>query len=112
MDLRMRSLAAALACAVGWYAAAALAADAPKAVTHTIIIEGMRFEPAVITVSRGDTVVWRNKDPFPHTATANGAFDSHAIAGGKSWRFNARAAGEYTYICTLHPNMKGTLIVR
>ena len=40
-----------------------------------------------------------------------GAFDSHDIAGGKSWKYTARKAGEYAYICTLHPNMKGTLKV-
>ena len=65
-----------------------------------------------MTVKAGDTVVWVNKDPFPHTATAQGVFDSKYIAAGKSWRFKARKAGEFPYICTLHPTMKGTLVVR
>lgn len=112
MELRIRSLAVVLACATGWYAGAALSADAPKPVTHTVIIEGTRFEPAVMTVNRGDTVVWLNKDPFPHTATAKGVFDSHTIAAGKSWKYRARTTGTHSYICTLHPNMKGTLVVR
>lgn len=95
--------AAALACAGGAFAAGA---------THTVVIEGVKYEPGALTVNRGDTVVWMNKDPFPHTVTANAAFDSHDIAAGKSWKYTARKPGEYAYVCTLHPNMKGTLTVK
>ena len=49
--------------------------------------------------------------PVTHTVTAKGAFDSHDIAAGKSWKFTPRKAGGYAYICTLHPNMRGTLKV-
>jgi plastocyanin len=87
------------------------AVDAGKPQTHNIVIDGVRFEPVVLTVKRGDTVVWINKDPFPHTVTARGAFDSKSIAAGASWKHVARTTGEYDYVCTLHPNMKGTLKV-
>lgn len=56
-------------------------------------------------------MVWANRDPFPHTVTAAGVFDSHSIATGSSWKYVARKAGDYAYICTLHPNMKGMLRV-
>jgi plastocyanin len=56
-------------------------------------------------------VVWVNKDPFPHTVAAPGAFNSHNIAVGGSWKYVAREAGDYGYTCTLQPNMKGTLKV-
>lgn len=82
-----------------------------KPVTHTVVIDGVKYVPEALTVKRGDTVVWINKDPYPHTATSNGAFDSGSIAAGKSWRLKPREAGDYAYICTLHPNMKGTLKV-
>ena len=72
----------------------------------------MKYEPETVTVKRGETVAWVNKDPFPHTVTAKGAFDSREIAAGKTWKFTPRKAGEYAYICTLHPTMKGTLIVQ
>lgn len=75
-------------------------------------IDGLKFEPATITVSRGEAVVWVNKDPFPHTVTARGAFDSHEIAAGKSWKLTPRKAGTFEYLCTLHPNMKGSLTVK
>ena len=102
------ALAAALVSAVLVCGSGVIAA-AP--VTHTVVIEGVKYTPEALTVKGGETVVWVNKDPFPHTVTAKGAFDSHDIAGGKSWKYTARKAGEYAYICTLHPNMKGTLKV-
>jgi plastocyanin len=92
--------------------AAVPSAAAEKAATHTVVIEGVKFEPETLTVARGDTVVWVNKDPFPHTVTAKGAFDSHDIAAGKSWKYVARKAGEYAYVCTLHPNMQAKLVVK
>ena len=55
--------------------------------------------------------MWINKDPFPHTVTAKGVFDSHDIAACRSWKDTARKAGEFAYICTLHPTMQGTLKV-
>lgn len=101
----------ALACACGLLIAGTDAIAAGGAVRHTVMIEGTKYEPATVTVKRGETVVWVNKDPFPHTVSAKGAFDSHDIAAGKSWKYTARKAGEYAYTCTLHPNMKGTLKV-
>ena len=99
------ALAVGLACALGAHAAAA----APQ--THIIVIEGMRFNPATLTVHRGDRIVWRNKDLVPHTATASGNFDSHSIAAGGSWAYVARKAGALTYVCSFHPTMRGTLKV-
>ncbi len=58
------------------------------------MIEGTSFQPDRLTVAAGDTVVWINKDPFPHTATStSGAFDSGSIAPDKSWKFEAREEG-------------------
>ena len=93
---------------------AALLAAGPSAAgaeTRTVTIEGMKFAPEAVTVKRGDTVVWENRDLVPHTATARGAFDSGPIAAGKSWRFVAAKAGRYEVVCTLHPTMKSTLVV-
>jgi plastocyanin len=80
---------------------------------HTVIIEGMNYVPGTLTVARGDTVVWINKDLFPHTVTAvNGRFDSQEIKAEKSWKFVAGNAGEFGYLCTFHPTMKGILVVK
>jgi plastocyanin len=63
-------------------------------------------------VKAGDVVVWRNKDPFPHTATSRaGGFDSQAIAPGQSWKYTAKTRGDFSYICSFHPTMTATLRV-
>jgi plastocyanin len=93
--------------AIGLACTAALAAGT----SHTVTIDGTRYMPEAVTVKRGDSVTWINKDPFPHTATSGKAFDSREIAGGKSWKRTFPKAGRYDYICTLHPNMKGTIVV-
>jgi plastocyanin len=89
------------------------AADRSRPRTHTVTIEGMRFQPDALTVSRGDTIVWINRDLVPHTATSKaGRFDSKTIQVDKSWKHTMRTKGTFAYTCTLHPTMKGTLRVR
>lgn len=96
--------------------AATLALVAPAhaaPVVHTVLIDGMRFIPQVLEVKAGDTVVWRNKDPFPHNARATGKGPaSPDIAAGAAWAFKATKAGRYDYLCTLHRTMTATLIVK
>ena len=117
MRTRTKRFALALVCAgallpsLVFAAGAAADGKAAKPATHHVVIEGLKNEPETLTVKRGDTVIWINKDPFPHTVTAPGKFDSHDIPAGGSWKYVARVAGDYPYICTLHSNMKGMLRV-
>jgi len=94
--------------------AAALSAFAPAAwcETHTVVIENMRFQPAALTVKRGDRVVWVNRDVVPHTATAAPSFDSAAIAPGASWGITLKKPGRHEVVCTMHPMMKSSLVVK
>ena len=95
---------------------AVLAAHAHAApAVHTILIDGMRFIPQTVEVRQGDTVVWRNKDPFPHTATVSeskGGPASPVIAAGARWTYKATRRGSYPYLCTLHRTMTGQLVVK
>jgi len=97
--------------AAGLAAACALPGLAAAA-THTVVIEGMKYLPATLTVKKGDKVVWQNKDVVPHTATAKGKFDSGDIGSGKSWSHTMTKAGTYDYVCTYHPGMKATVVVK
>ena len=97
---------------VGLASADSTAAAEKRPATHTVVIKATSYAPAAVTVKRGDTVVWINEDPFPHTVTAAGAFDSKSIAAGGSWKYRPLRAGEFAYTCTFHPNMKGTLSVQ
>lgn len=104
---------------------ACLVADVPKSVgvaqapaphtavpqTHTVRISGFAYEKQSFPVHVGDPVVWVNQDIVEHTVTSPGAFDSGAIAPGMSWKLVPKTPGTFHYICTFHPNMKGTLVV-
>jgi plastocyanin len=92
-------------------AGAAPAAHAHR--TYLVVIEDMRFTPAVLSIRRGDRVVWINKDLFPHTVTADARnFESGDIAATRSWSYHATSAGEYAYSCRFHPGMKGRFTVQ
>jgi len=93
------------------FIAALAASGAAAAAETTVVMDGVKYEPATVTVKRGATVSFVNKDPFPHSVTAQGKFDSKEIAPGKTWKYKAAKPGKYDYICTLHPNMKGTIVV-
>jgi plastocyanin len=111
--LRRRRAGLAVMLLLAALGAAAAQSAAAQHKTHTIVIEAMKFTPEVLEVTAGDTVVWRNKDPFPHNATAAGAgLKSPDMASNRSWKFKPRKKGEFSYVCTLHPGMKAKLIVR
>lgn len=85
----------------------------PKSQTVTVVIENMKFSPAELEVKKGETVIWVNKDLVPHTATADdGSFDSKMIGPGKSWKYQPKKAGTYSYKCTFHPTMLGSITVK
>jgi plastocyanin len=93
--------------------AAIFPAPAGQPTQHTVTIEGLQFTPAMLTVHRGEQIVWVNKDPLPHTVTAAGkAFDSGTIAANASWSYIANKPGEYAYACIFHPTMKAKVTVR
>ena len=70
------------------------------------------FSAATVTVNVGDTVTWHNTGQAPHTATADdGSFDTGTINTGGSGSHTFNSPGTFSYICTIHPNMKGTVRV-
>ena len=84
----------------------------PEPRVHRVEVRGFQFTPATLTVRRGDTVVWTNRDLVPHTTTARGSWDSGSIAANGTWRYTASQPGRFAYDCTLHRGMKATLVVR
>jgi plastocyanin len=95
---------------LGMSVGAAACKAPPK--THTVLIEGLANQPPALTVKAGDSIVWTNKDPFPHTVTSQaGGFDSGSLQPEKSWTYVASKKGDFRYVCTLHPTMSGTLRV-
>jgi len=91
----------------------ALSSAAPKSGTHTVVIEALKFSPPTLVVKAGDTVIWKNKDAFPHNVSAeNKGFRSPDFQSGQSWKFKASSVGVFPYVCTLHPGMKAVLTVK
>jgi plastocyanin/cytochrome c553 len=88
------------------------AAAQSKTPAASVSMDGTTFVPGDITVAVGQTVAWTNKDPFPHNvSSAPGGFSSKDLQPGEEWRFTPDKEGRFPYVCTLHPGMKGTLIV-
>ena len=79
-------------------------------------VEGLAFGEPSLTVAAGTTVVWRNIDGVPHTATAGtpdgttGEFDV-SIPGGGEAATTLTEPGTYPYFCEIHPSMTAELVV-
>ena len=106
VDRRRISACAAALLAVVWIVDPANAEDA------TVKIDNFTFAPAQLTVKAGTTVIWRNEDDIPHTvASSTRAFKSKALDTDDRFSFTFRDAGTYEYFCSLHPHMRGTILV-
>jgi len=70
------------------------------------------YQPDPVVVQVGGKVIWQNQDTAPHTATADdGSFDTGTIEKGKIGSETFKEAGNFTYFCTIHPTMHGTVEV-
>ena len=75
-----------------------------------VAISGMQFSPATLTIKAGESVTWQHKDRMPHTVVGEG-FGSATMSGGNTFTHTFNAPGEYAYQCSLHPGMKGKIVV-
>jgi plastocyanin len=90
-------------------------ADAPVVgdARNTIDIREYSFLPGNLTIRVGASVTWTNRDSVPHNATAGGnAWSTRTLSGGESDSLTFATAGDYTYYCTIHPQMTARLSVR
>lgn len=95
----------------------AIAANAPLAAgatAHQVEIRNFAFAPKTLTVPAGTRVVWTNRDEEPHVVTSAGASfaSSKALDTGDSYSATFSKPGTYTYYCSIHPMMVGTIIVQ
>jgi plastocyanin len=83
-----------------------------SAASQSVSIVDFAFKPSSITVNMGDTVKWTNngKAPEGHDVTGDG-LDSGLLKGGESYSHKFKASGTFSYICTIHPQMKGSVNV-
>ncbi len=97
-----------------------IGSDIPKVQTDKVsIVENSwnpeiteSYAPLAIEILAGTTVTWTNDDSVVHTVTdTENKFDSGFVQGGSDWKFKFENEGEYGYFCTLHPWMKGAVLV-
>jgi plastocyanin len=93
-------------------AAPAPASAAAGAASATVVIKNFTFSNA--TVKPGAAVTVTNRDGVSHTVTANAnAFNTGPVKAGASVTLRAPTKpGTYTFFCAIHPDMKGTLLVK
>jgi amicyanin len=88
-----------------------------KAVSIVGNSAGNSYNPNLIEIKAGDTVTWINSDSSPHTVTSSSSssndsnFDSGVVRSGEAFSFTFEKEGQYSYFCTLHPSMVGTVVV-
>ncbi|MGI9566946.1 MAG: cupredoxin domain-containing protein [Nitrosopumilus sp.] len=86
------------------------------------------YDPPVMSITTGDTIIWYNDDKEGHTVTsgegsgrygwmsdnfgtADGIFDSDRFMPGESWSYSFDESGTFSYYCTIHPWMEGVVVV-
>ena len=83
----------------------------PSSADAIVVMKGIAFQPAQLTVHVGETVEWKNEDIVAHTVTANdGSFDSGLIQPGGTWKMTVQKSGTIDYHCRPHPNMTAKLV--
>jgi plastocyanin len=109
----LRALVAPTTLAVALLAAAPDAGNGPPKGDAVVHIANYAFTPPTLTVAAGERVTFVNDDQEPHTATAvDKSFDSEGLDFHKTWSHVFSKPGTYAYFCQLHPQMKGTIVVR
>ena len=87
-------------------------ADSTK--QNRIEIKNFAFNPKTITVKSGEKITWINRDEEPHTVVSveKRFKKSTALDTNQEFTITAGAPGTYSYFCSVHPKMTGTIVVK
>lgn len=88
------------------------ASPPPENAANVEIVDFMRFDPEVLEVEAGTTVVWTNYDGSNHKVTLADGTKSGRMHMESTWSHTFDAPGTYEYHCSMHPRMKGTIEVK
>ncbi len=109
---------AALLCGISGFSVLALAGEMKNMGTsgagqNKIEIKDFAFNPQTITVKSGEKITWINRDEEPHTiVSVEKQFKkSTALDTDQEFTITAGTPGTYTYYCSVHPKMTGTIVV-
>jgi plastocyanin len=86
---------------------------APAAAGAEVKIGNFTFTPQTLKVPVGTQVTWTNGDDTPHTVvTDDKTIKSKALDTDEKFSYTFTKPGTYSYFCSIHPNMKGTVVVQ
>ena len=87
--------------------------SATAATKNEIVIKDFHFSPETLTVKSGEKITWINRDEEPHTVVSveKQFKKSSALDTDQEFTITAGAPGTYTYFCSVHPKMTGTIVV-
>lgn len=92
---------------------ASFAASPAIAAPAEVKIDNFNFTPATLTVPVGTTVTWTNRDDIPHTVVSDDkSIKSKTLDTDEKFTFTFSKPGTYSYFCSIHPKMKGTIVVQ
>jgi plastocyanin len=97
-----------------WDSSSSQAASQNPQATNAVTIQNFVFNPIAITVKKGTTVTWTNKDHVPHTVTETDGKTgpgSAVIAPGATYTFTFSATGTYHYHCSIYQKTTGKVTV-
>jgi plastocyanin len=92
-----------------------VSANDPQPTTTEVKIDNFSYGPATVTVAAGTTVTWTNHDDIPHTVVSADdptAFKSKVMDTDEKFSYTFTKAGTFTYFCSIHPKMTGTIVVK
>src|SRR5690349_15430811 len=81
---------------------------------HAVEIKQYMYRPMALSIEQGETVTWTNQDTAAHDVTVVAgptSFHSPMLAQGASWSHTFTTPGSYSYICSVHPDMRATISV-
>ena len=110
LSIAIAAVALLFATLYGSQASAGEVAQASRA--KKVSIANFAFKPGTLTVAKGTTVTFSNSDRAPHTATKRGSFDTGRIGPGASKSVKFSRAGTFSYLCAIHPTMRGKVVVK
>ena len=88
------------------------APDGSAGAEVAVTIDNFAFTPGSPPLLVGDSVIWTNNQAATHTTTAaSGDWDSGPLKVGSQFGFTFTEAGSFDYFCSIHPAMKGTIVV-
>ena len=82
--------------------------------TVQVSMKNIEYVPKAVTAKVGQTIHWTNGDSVAHTVTSKSgaSFDSGTMDPGATFDFKVTKAGTINYVCQIHPNQTGKIVVQ